>query len=84
MVEKKTLLVTAVFFIREEKRCKLHKSLPVLGTNILLKHTTLLEGEKFLKNKHKIEFFLNKIAFFFKCSFFGRKENIISDSRFFY
>ena len=36
-----------------------------------IKHFTLLEGETFLRNKHEIAFF--KI----KCTFFGRKENII-------
>ena len=38
-----------------------------------IKHTTLLEGETFLRNKHKIAFF-----FRIKCTFFGRKENTIS------
>ena len=33
-----------------------------------IKHTTLLEGETFLRNTHKIAFF--KI----KCTFSGRKE----------
>ena len=37
-----------------------------------IKHTTLLEGETFLRNKHEIEFFE------IKCIFFGRKENTIS------
>ena len=37
-----------------------------------IKHNTILEGETFLRNKHEIEFF--KI----KCTFFGRKENIVS------
>ena len=36
-----------------------------------IKHTTLLEGETFLRNKHKIAFFE------IKCTFFGRKENTI-------
>ena len=36
-----------------------------------IKHTTLLEGETFLRNKHEIAFF--KI----KCTYFGRKENTI-------
>ena len=36
-----------------------------------LKHTTLLEGETFLRNKHEISFFE------IKCKFFGRKENTI-------
>ena len=36
-----------------------------------IKHTTLLEGETSLGNKHKIEFY--KI----KCTIFGRKENTI-------
>ena len=36
-----------------------------------IKRITLLEGETFLRNKHKIAFF--KI----KCTFFGRKENTI-------
>ena len=34
-----------------------------------IKHTTLLEGETFLNNKHQITFFE------IKCTFFGRKEN---------
>ena len=29
-----------------------------------IKHTTLLEGETFLRNKHKIAFFLNKVHIF--------------------
>ena len=37
-----------------------------------IKHITLLEGETFLRNKHEIAFFE------IKCTFFGRKENIIS------
>ena len=36
------------------------------------KHTTLLEGETFLKNKHKMAFFFNKMHIF------GRKEDTIS------
>ena len=40
-----------------------------------IKHTTLLEGETFLRNKHKTEFFE------IKCTFFGRKENTISGYR---
>ena len=36
------------------------------------KHTTLLEGITFLRNKHKTAFFE------IKCTFFGRKENIIN------
>ena len=35
-----------------------------------IKHTTLLEGKTFLRNKHKIAFF-----FKIKCTFIGRKEN---------
>ena len=38
-----------------------------------IKHTTLLEGETFLRNKHEIVFFE------IKCTFFGRKENTIND-----
>ena len=34
-------------------------------------HSTLLEGETFLKNKHEIAFFE------IKCTLFGRKENTI-------
>ena len=41
-----------------------------------IKHTTFLEGETFLRNKLNITFF--KI----KCSFFGRKENTISNCLF--
>ena len=37
-----------------------------------IKHITLLEGEAFLRNKHKITFFL------IKCTFYGRKENTIN------
>ena len=37
-----------------------------------IKHTVLLEGEIYLRNKHKIAFF-----FKLKCTFFGRKENTI-------
>ena len=37
-----------------------------------IKHTTLLEGDTFLRNKHEIAFFE------IKCTFFGRKENTIS------
>ena len=37
-----------------------------------IKHTNLLEGETFLRNKHHIAFFE------VKCIFFGRKENIIN------
>ena len=37
-----------------------------------IKHTTVLEGETFLRKKHKIAFFE------IKCTFFGRKENTIS------
>ena len=37
-----------------------------------IKHTTLLEGETVLRNKHKIAFFE------IKCTFFDRKENTIS------
>ena len=37
-----------------------------------IKHTILLEGETFLRNKHEIAFFE------IKCKFFGRKENTIS------
>ena len=37
-----------------------------------IKHTTLFEGEIFLRNKHQIPFFE------IKCTFFGRKENAIS------
>ena len=37
-----------------------------------IKHTTLLEGETFFRNKSEIEFFLNKVHIFF-----GRKENTI-------
>ena len=33
-----------------------------------IKHTTLLEGEPFLGNKHKIAIFLNKVYIF------GKKE----------
>ena len=29
-----------------------------------IKHTTLLEGETFLRNKHKFEFFLKKVHIF--------------------
>ena len=35
-------------------KCKLFK----------IKHTTLLEGSTFFRNKHKIPFFLNKVHFF--------------------
>ena len=48
------------------KKCKLFR----------IKHTTILEGETFLRNKHKTEFFE------IKCTFFGRKENTISLSVF--
>ena len=37
-----------------------------------IKHITLSEGETFLRNKYKIEFFL------IRCTSFGRKENTIS------
>ena len=37
-----------------------------------IKHITLLEGETFLRNKHKIAFSEKK------CLFFGRKENPIN------
>ena len=37
-----------------------------------IKHTTVLESETFLRNKHKTEFFE------IKCTFFGRKENTIT------
>ena len=30
-----------------------------------IKHITFLEGETFLRNKHKIEFSLNKVHIFF-------------------
>ena len=40
-----------------------------------IKHITLLEGDKFLRNKHEIVFFE------IKCTFFGRKENTINQSR---
>ena len=40
-----------------------------------IKYTTVSEGETFLRNKHKIEFFE------IKCTFFGRKENTISALR---
>ena len=43
-------------------KCKLYR----------IKHTTLLKGETFLRNKHQIAFFE------IKCTFFGRKENTIS------
>ena len=36
-----------------------------------IKHITVLEGETFLRNKYKTEFFE------IKCAFFGRKENTI-------
>ena len=36
-----------------------------------IQHTTLLEGETFLRNKHQIAFFE------IKCTFFGTKENTI-------
>ena len=36
------------------------------------KHITILEGDKFLRNKHEIAFFE------IKCTFFGRKENTIN------
>ena len=36
-----------------------------------IKHTTVLEGKAFLRNKHKTEFFE------IKCTFFGRKENTL-------
>ena len=36
-----------------------------------IKHNTLFEGETFLRKKHEIAFFE------IKCTFFGRKENII-------
>ena len=39
-----------------------------------IKHTTVLEGVTFLRNKHKIKFFLKKFTFY------GRKENIISSA----
>ena len=29
-----------------------------------IKHTTLLEGERFLRNKHKVDFFFNKVHIF--------------------
>ena len=38
-----------------------------------IKHTILLEGETFLRNKHQIAFFETK------CTIFGRKENTISN-----
>ena len=38
-----------------------------------IKHITLLEGEAFLRNKHKIAFFE------IKCTLFGRKENTIKE-----
>ena len=41
-----------------------------------IKHTTLLEGKTFLRNKHKITFFLNKMHIFF-----GRKENTIKKKK---
>ena len=37
-----------------------------------IKHITVLEGETFLRNKHKTDFFG------IKCIFFGRKENTIT------
>ena len=37
-----------------------------------IKHTTLLEGETFLRNKHEIAFFE------IKCTLFAGKENTIS------
>ena len=37
-----------------------------------IKHTILLEGETFLRNKHKTAFFE------IKCTFFGRKENTVN------
>ena len=43
-------------------KCKLFRIKPI----------TLLEGETFLRNKYKTEFFE------IKCTFFGRKENTIS------
>ena len=39
-----------------------------------IKHTTILEGETFLRNKHKTDFFE------IKCTFFGRIENTIEDT----
>ena len=41
-----------------------------------IKHTTVLEGETFLRNKHKTEFFWNKVHIFF-----GRKENTIRNKK---
>ena len=46
-------------------KCKLFK----------IKHITLLEGETFLRNKHEIAFYE------IKCTFFGRKENTISQKK---
>ena len=39
-----------------------------------IKHIALLEGEKFLRNKHEIAFFE------IKCTFFGRNENTIKQA----
>ena len=39
-----------------------------------IKRTTVLEGETFLRNKHKTEFFE------IKCTYCGRKENTIKYS----
>ena len=44
-----------------------------------IKHTTVLEGETFLRNKQKIAFFFFEI----KCTFFGRKENTIREKNVF-
>ena len=40
-----------------------------------IKHIALLEGETFLRNKHEIAFFE------IKCTFFGRKENTIKETK---
>ena len=39
-----------------------------------IKHDTFLEGKTFLRNKHKIDFFFNKMHIFFFC----KKENTIN------
>ena len=44
-----------------------------MGKLFRIKHITLSEGETFLSNKHEIVFFE------IKCTFFGRKENTITE-----
>ena len=68
------LLLWCFLFCKEDVTLSIYTGPCTIGKCKLfkIKHTTLLEGEIFLRNKHKIAFF-----FWIKCTFFGRKETII-------